>query len=325
MIFFDPCSYTYHFNNRVLHEERDVKKLYSSNVSRSKLLKFLRILKFYWLIFLHATFYKPRTVVFNISPLPLLDVPLLLLLKIRRFRIVNILHNIDPSKGGKYFFRLVGFETFLNLFDLIVVHSDIGWNLRFLKSESKVVRAQIPVLGTRRRLVGSTNEYLNFRSELKFLFIGRIDEYKGIKNLGFYFQGSELSNVVLEIVGKPSYDCSEEIAALKKLGFKRFTFIDSYITDKEYYEYIADTDVVLLPYFYCSGSAVFTDAIEHGKVVLASSLDFFESERQNYSKLCTIKFFEEKFHNCSERLYVLKNELSITNYLTTSDYLNLLK
>ncbi len=325
MIFFDPCSYTYHFNNRVLHAESDVKKLYSSNVSRSKLLKVLRIQKFYWLMLLYATFYKPRTVVFNISPLPLFDVPLLILLKVRRFKIVNILHNIDPSKGGKYFWRLVGFKVFLNLCDLIVVHSNIGKNLNFLKNESKVVQGQIPVLDTRRPFVEGAYENLNFKLDLKFLFIGRIDEYKGIKNLVFFFQGSDLSNVILEIVGKPSYDCSEEIIALGELGFKRFTFIDSYITDKEYYEFIVDADVVLLPYLYCSGSAVFTDAIEHGKVVLASNLNFFESERQNYTKLYTINFLERKFHNCSEILHVMKNRISSTNYLTTTDYLNLLK
>ncbi len=330
IIYFDPASYTYHFNNNVVSSRFGVLKLYSSVYVERRIVKWVLFAKFYLHLTISLFSSRYKCVVFNISPLPFFDIPFLFLIRISGKKLILILHNLDPTKGGIYPLRAFGFRLSLFLFQKIIVHTPtelIFANYKFLqKFNRKLYFSHLPLkikdFGFQPQLVSK-----NDSSELKLLFIGRIDQYKGIESLPPFFEGTGLKTpITLEIIGKQVYNVSGTLKKLKSIDFYNLKIVSDYVSACDYDNYLDNCDVVLLPYTSCTGSAIFTDSMSKGKIIIASDLNYFMHYKDIYSRIILVDFTKFKFVSLYDKIKSLfKVNVSMNKFVTFDDYFTILR
>ena len=312
-VFFDPFSLTYHFNNNIV--DTHSVKLYNSERVKSWLLRKLYALLFY--IKLFTVLFNPTLsrVVFNISVVPLLDAVFVFFLRLRKVRVILILHNIDVSRNGMYLNRSFCIGILFRLVNKIVIHSSLEhFKNRFGSVYvDKVIILSLPVRSAGRGQLSREN------GVLRFLFIGIVDFYKGLDRLVEYFIKLD-KPVALSIVGVHSIDISETILRLKENAFISLEIVDDYISQDVYDFYLEKSDVILLPYRECSGSAVLTDAIAKGKFILASNLEYFNNISNKYARMKVSDFKSNSMNE--EYVFISKNLQApyTLNFLTPNQY-----
>lgn len=85
-------------------------------------------------------------------------------------------------------------------------------------------------------------------SSLVFLFVGRVQAYKGLDELIAKFKSAGIQDSRLIIAGQPSnQEIDQEVAAAQR-DDPRITYVNSFVSTEDMQSYMAAADVVVLPY-----------------------------------------------------------------------------
>jgi glycosyltransferase involved in cell wall biosynthesis len=132
------------------------------------------------------------------------------------------------------------------------------------------------LLDTYRKCASSETKAVYKEDGWKFLFFGRIEEYKGIYVLleAFSKLSKEYDNVSLYIVGKGTIEDKERYDINSKIIIN-----NGYIPDEEVAKYFDDNRViVVLPYISASQSGVVAIAADFGNIIIASRVGGLEEQ-----------------------------------------------
>lgn len=198
-----------------------------------------------------------------ISSLVFVYLPILLLAKLKKLKIIISYHNILPHERNKI---LLVFNRIANLLLFSFVDSFIVHNKRNKKQFMKLYningkKISIITHGSldlvKKNIISKieSKKYLNLPIEKKIiLFFGYIRPYKGVDILikSFYILRKDIENVILMIVGQPINDKWKKYDALiKKYELKENIQIKiGFISEDHIQYYFSASDLVVLPYKY---------------------------------------------------------------------------
>lgn len=200
---------------------------------------------------------------------------LLLFFRLRGVRLFWTVHNIWPHSTGK-----TKWDYWMRKYILAVC------NKGFVLSES-VKREVAATFGVSpdKLVVTRHGHYIDAyavngidirkrfgipREQFLFLFVGRINPYKGIEGLVEAFRSSELDSVGLLIAGK--VDEGYSLDFIDKMNDPRIKVYPQFVDDSELVDYLQAGDIMVLPYkqITTSGSAIL--ALSNYKPVVAPRL-----------------------------------------------------
>lgn len=193
--------------------------------------------------------------------------------KFCKFKLIYALHE-DPfsyKEKNNFFFNWL--EKFCALrADIVVVHS----KFMYQQVASKIsVPIHIIPLGA------YENYFLNYKkdidtSKVRFLFLGRIEPYKGLEVLLRAYEAiaRKYSNAELTIAGKGVVP----IDLKEKFGENKLKIVNSWMSVEKLGEIIAHNDVLILPYIKASQSGIVSIALAYGLPVIASRVGALEEQ-----------------------------------------------
>lgn len=206
----------------------------------------------------------------------------------RKIKIIHVIHDVMPHDNILKTI-LINFYNMVvsKLSHSIIVHSkgyiDIA-KKKYGLNENKI--HFIPLLRkfNGRNDISKTN---------KFLFFGRISDYKGVKNLLNII--INCPNQVFLIIGRFSKDVKKYRDKFEK--FKNVILDDSYVDELKMKYYFESSEWIILPYKKASQSGVIPDAYTFSRPVIAFDVGFIKEqvssnsgfliEQKNVSKFIT--------------------------------------
>ncbi|MBU4217086.1 glycosyltransferase family 4 protein [Candidatus Parcubacteria bacterium] len=151
--------------------------------------------------------------------------------------------------------------------DKIIVHSEfMKKNLQEFFPEDRV-----------KHLPLGSYQFYNRRTPIKyppagvtFLFLGRIEKYKGLEVLLEAFTGvkKQFSDAKLIVAGQGNIN-TEQIKAMNTLGVEIY---NQWLTDEQIMNFLNKADVMVLPYTKASQSGVVSMSLGFGLPIIVSSL-----------------------------------------------------
>lgn len=221
---------------------------------------------------------KPSFIHFQWFKLYKFDLIFLRLIKIffPQVKIFHTAHNCLPHNSGNKYKKT--FKKIYRQCDQIIVHS-----LRTKKElidELGISSRKINII-PHGKLIFPINEKEKHRtlSELqsnidskilKFGFLGRISDYKGIDLVvDAWLNGGLAKNpkIHLYIIGTGDHICLRKISRTDNV-----TLINRFVSDEEFAAYLDFIDIVVLPYRNISQSGVLLSALNHHKKVIVSDV-----------------------------------------------------
>jgi glycosyltransferase involved in cell wall biosynthesis len=180
------------------------------------------------------------------------NIPLALIAKIFSIKLVFTIHDWNPHEG-----KMRGLTNMYNKFveNFLANHFVV-----FSPIESKVPQTVLS-------LAGFKSDFSNFSKEKKsFLFFGRIQPYKGIKNLLDIAQKAQMDipNYSITIMGKGSDPNLHKLQSMPNVNLK-----NEFIEEDELNNELKKTLAVLLPYDSATQSGVIIKSFSMGIPVIA--------------------------------------------------------
>lgn len=209
--------------------------------------------------------------------IPIVDfVFLYLLRRLADTKIVLTAHNVVPhDQGDKAHFWL---GRIYALVDCIVVHEP--GSAREIENRFKIDGAKIqmirhgliPLNDHGRHKIGSQIRSFFEQAELKFLFFGRGNRYKGIDILAsawIQMPAVDRSRARLVIVGKLDPTVRGEV--LKRLGDQESCLvIDEFVSEADLFEAVHSADAIVFPYRQISQSGALLSTLDTRTPVIVS-------------------------------------------------------
>lgn len=265
----------------------------SQNENAPLLLKFIRIIRFYFRLILYCLT-TDLNIYHSHFPNKILFIDYIIIniiLKIRNKKILHTAHNIDFNRDNKQnIYREFILKLHYKLVDAIIVHNRYSFEkliskFPYTKNKTYITRIGINSSSTKSDMTKyEARKLLGIPLSAKtILFFGGINPYKGLEILIRAF--SELlkfdSNYILIIAGSPrDKEYFKSITfQINKLGIKNFI--------KEYYDFIPDNEVekffkasdcCVLPYKSIFQSGVHVLSYSFGLPVIASNIGSFKKE-----------------------------------------------
>ena len=204
-------------------------------------------------------------------------------LRRKNTKIILTAHNVLPHING-YKYRNI-LEKIYSQVDGIIVHSELLKEQMIKIFGKKVNDWSISVIphGANDKLLEKVNkdilnDYIkkikSFKAEgYNFLFAGTIHKNKGLDILlkSWKEHINRYHNDKLFIIGKPSYNMSDELEIIKKYHSSIISSLE-YKSDEELLAYYLECDFVVLPYKEASQSGVLLTALSLGKPVIATNV-----------------------------------------------------
>lgn len=315
IVFFDPFSYTWHYDKHVVDNFDDEIKVYplfllTKDINKNKLIRFYYALIFYFKIIKLNLFNKIEINFWNISLLPIFDCIVLIFLKIIKKKNVLILHNTLVNHGNYKSLRNLGYNQYLTLFDKIICHDNIEniSNIIDEKIQKKIQFVDFPVYN-----------YSNLKNKKSKLFTigfaGIISKNKNIEILPSLFKNLSpilLKKCNLKIIGKNIYDISSTINELKQIDSLNLNFQNNFLTDEEFNSEVFNCDLMLMPYLFCSGSALLSQCQSMGIPTMCSKISFFEDQRKIDKSIILCDYnptdFQDKLIYCMNEGFSFNNK-----------------
>ncbi len=323
IVFFDPFSYTWHFNKHVVDNFDNKIIVYplfllTKDIKKNKLIRLFYAIFFYVKIILLNSFNRIEINFWNISFLPIFDCMVLIFLKIIRKKNVLILHNTLVNHGNYKSIRNLGYNQYLMLFDKIICHDNIEniSNIINKKTLEKIEFIDFPKYN-----------YSNLKRKKSKLFTigfaGIISKNKNIEILPKLFKNLPnelLKKCDLKIIGKNIYDISNVITELKQINSLNLKVENNLLSDEEFNSEIFNCDLMLMPYLFCSGSALLSQCQSMGIPTMCSKISFFNDQQKKDKSIILCDYnlsdFQDKLIYCMTKVFSNKNN----NKSTIKDY-----
>ncbi len=323
IVFFDPFSYTWHFNKHVVDNFDNKNIVYplfllTKDIKKNKLIRLLYAIFFYLKIIFLNSFNRIEINFWNISFLPIFDCIVLIFLKIIRKKNVLILHNTLVNHGNYKSIRNLGYNQYLKLFDKIICHDNIDniSNIFNKKTLEKIEFIDFPKYN-----------YSNLKSKKSKLFTigfaGIISKNKNIEilpSLFKYLSPQLLKKCNLKIIGKNIYDISYTIKELEQIDSLNLKFENNFLSDEEFNSEVFNCDLMLMPYLFCSGSALLSQCQSMGIPTLCSKISFFKNQQKIDKSIILCDYnlidFQDKLIYCMKKDFTFNNNdnSTIKNY-----------
>jgi len=188
---------------------------------------------------------------------------LLFLPFLRRFKIVTMIHDVNPHTGSRTWDQIISKKLFIKFSDAIIVHGEYA---KKIINNNKCY--QIPI--------GDFSFFLNYKKEKieeednTLLFFGRIEEYKGLEYL--ITAVNEVSrhypNVKLIIAGAGNFEKYRQLLG-KKINFEVH---NRFITDDEVPIFFQRAKIVILPHIECTQTGIIPIAYAFKKPVITTNV-----------------------------------------------------
>ncbi|MDD3078907.1 MAG: glycosyltransferase [Paludibacter sp.] len=264
----------------ILNKNIKTKLIYSYN-TKSGIRKIISYLQTQIILFYNILRYKPNVI--HIQYVKVYQFDWLLLKTIAFFcrgtKIVYTAHNILPHDTGKRFYAI--FKKIYNTVDVIIVHTKP--TKKTLTSEFEINPDKIYVIPhgllnhcVKQNDVNDKKQLIrkNLNNNLlTYLFVGKINNYKGIDILleGWQLLPDEYkkrAQLVIAGLGKiPDTNINMEANNIKLFAYEDF------MSNEEFIGYIQLSDVVLLPYKKISQSGVLLTVLYEKKPIIVSPIE----------------------------------------------------
>lgn len=119
------------------------------------------------------------------------------------------------------------------------------------------------------------NKYENNEKIYDFIFLGRIEHYKGLDIFAKALEELQLDSQVKILIAGPGG--MDEETKLKLLSNKNVTLINEYLSDEDFGKYLALSKVIVLPYRHVTQSSLPIIANYFNVKIIASDLGDFSS------------------------------------------------
>jgi len=226
---------------------------------------------------------NPDVIHYQFPLLPSLDLIALLYIKlILRIKVVYTVHDVTLTINSKV--KNFGFGSFVNLFDGVILHSELNVADFFNVNKSYTGLYAVIPHGNYLPLINLCNvadvkySLLDGQAEGKEVlsFIGSLLPYKGIDILvkAFFEAKKSIRNLHLVIAGSSR---GKPFVIEGADSSKDVTIVNKYLSDSEVLGLLSLSDLIVLPYRYGTTSGVALLAMTYGKPVLASDISAFRS------------------------------------------------
>ena len=204
-------------------------------------------------------------------------------LRRKNTKIVLTAHNVLPHINGYKYKNIL--EKIYSQVDGIIVHSEVlrEQMIRIFGEEGNDWSICVIPHGANGKLLEKVNkdilnDYIkkikSFKAEgYNFLFAGTIHKNKGLDILlkAWKEHINRYPKDKLFIIGKPSYNMSDELEIIKKYHSSIISSLE-YKSDEELLAYYLECDFVVLPYREASQSGVLLTALSLGKPVIVTKV-----------------------------------------------------
>lgn len=241
---------------------------------------------------------------------------LLVYLKMRKKRIIWVMHNKVPH-NSKYKDISKKFMKFLiNISDNIIIHSTESLDEIYKISNKNIESQKIELLKHPNYIGIYGNDKDNFRlqygiknNELVFLFIGAVSKYKNIELLVESFMEADMDNSRLIIAGSPQNKSYKEELEKKISNYntKKIITILEYIDNDKLVKLLNTSNIVTLPYDQTSSlnSGTIYLAFSYKRTVLSSDIGTIKDLGDgNY-------YYKYSYSNKEEHKRALKEKISL--------------
>lgn len=186
------------------------------------------------------------------------NLPLIVFLrKVKKF---HVIHDIIPHEGDRQAKILRIFNRLIGVFaDYVVVHN--RKYIDYLSHAYKVKRSNIRFID----IYKDFGEYIPLRETGKVLFLGRINLYKGVEYMEEIIKGCP--KISFDIVGRATEEAEKYLRGMD--SYPNLNLVLDYVSNDEYYTYLKDAEVIMLPYKTATQSGVVIDAYKASRYVVA--------------------------------------------------------
>lgn len=255
-----PCSeLKLFFANSIISKKYKHEGVKTSSVSKKNgvgVRFILDIFISFYVWFLHC-YRRIDVVVFDSAHIS--NIPLAILLKISGFKLVFTIHDWLPHPGKSYH-NVMRYNKFVENFlaDAFVVFSDVDSN-----SSVPIFKSCLSGFYFKNKTNPKCEEN---KKQKSILFFGRIEPYKGLKNMKNIIPAIRQLGIYNPVViaGSGYDDCLEELKLIEGVSV-----INRYISDEEVDKLFSSAAVSVLPYESASQSGVVLMSYSYGVPVVA--------------------------------------------------------
>lgn len=263
---------------------------------------------FFGMIFLtiNFMFYKPKHIIFQTSPIPLIDIVFIFFLK-KFTKLTFVMHNSNQLHGDVNILQIIGYKNFIKQFDKIICHSNS--TKKYLISNSNLKHNQILVYEI--PLYSKIKKFLKKKDDIKkfnILFFGLIRKYKGLDILLKALSNIKQQNIKLTIAGKPMINLKQYHDIINKNNISDKVIWDlGYKNDYQISKLFNNSKLVVLPYRDIDASGIVNLCFTFKTPVILSDLESFKSDYKHSSGIIFAKV--NNYRDFSKKiLYLYKSK-----------------
>ncbi len=216
---------------------------------------FTRIIKFYKTIRSE----NPDVIHFNNCNLWIA----LVLLFLRKFKIVTMIHDVNPHIGTRKWDQIIAKKIFIKFSNAIIVHGE------YAKRQLNLTKCYHIPHGDYSFFLDYAKKHVE-EEENTVLFFGRIEDYKG---LGYLIKAINMISdynydIKLIIAGAGNFDKYSSLIS----NYKNFEVHNRFINDYEVPTFFQRVKIVILPYIECTQTGIIPISYAFKKPVITTNV-----------------------------------------------------
>ena len=252
--------------------------------------------------------YKPKNVIFQTTPIPLVDIIFILIIK-KFTKLTFVMHNSNQLHGDVSYFQILGYKNFIKHFDKIICHSKKTKKNLISKhyfDKKQILFYEIPLYSKTRKFIKKKEDI----KEFNILFFGLIREYKGLDILLKALANIRQKKIKLTIAGKPMINLKRYIEIINRYNIRdKINWDLGYKSDYEISKLFNSTKLVALPYRDIDASGIVNLCFTFQTPVILSDLESF---RDDYKKTSGVVFAKKNDHrDFSKKILYLFNSIKV--------------
>jgi glycosyltransferase involved in cell wall biosynthesis len=243
----------------------------------------LRYIEFFsclFMIWLKCLFERPHYLNLSTATLLKLEYYFIKAIKALGVKPIYTIHDAQPFEVGYKRMSAKKLERFYLLFDHIIVHNDLSRNFAVDQFKLKQVAfIQFPFPPMDLKELKNAAEVAT-GSGRKFLFIGAFKKEKGyddLINAWKLIDENILKNTEHTLILAGAIPQGVDSLIDSNTSTANMQVLNKYLTDDEFIHYIANADVVVLPYRAGTNSGVLSTVMSLGKLVICSDIPSLKS------------------------------------------------
>jgi glycosyltransferase involved in cell wall biosynthesis len=262
-----------------------VTDFWSSSKKAMNLLRYLiRYIEFLFALFaISVTCFFRRPAYVNLSTATFLKVEFYFVTVLKKLGIKVMYTCHDAIQFDTSHRRMTGvlLKKFYHLFDHIIVHNDFSKKVlmdEYSIGKNAFIQFPFPPMDLKQLKLKEEDKPVNKRYVRNFLFIGYFRKEKGYDLLIEAWKHLDHKKIAARVTY--DYHLSLVGSIPQNVIFrhtsnaeKRITISNKLLTDLEYFDYIDNAEIVVLPYLVGTNSGVLSTVMSLGKVVLCSDID----------------------------------------------------